>query len=111
MDGDIRCLTLKAAERLVDHHARVRQRISLAGFARGQQQGAHQEQAGVSQLAHVLGDLADLTVEQLVEHANRVRTIMTPGEKSTARTAIAASNVEFLVGILQRVAEREAGKP
>ena len=29
----------------------------------GQQQGAHQEQTGVAQLAHVLGDLADLAVK------------------------------------------------
>ena len=72
---------------------------------------AQDPQRQFDRVGYAVVDLADLTVEQLVEHANRVRTIMTPGEKSTARTAIAASNVEFLVGILQRVAEREAGKP
>jgi hypothetical protein len=41
MDVDVRRLPLEAPERLVDHHARVRQAEALALGAAGEQQRAH----------------------------------------------------------------------
>src|SRR5690606_29293242 len=41
VDLDIRGLSLEAAERLVNHDARVRQRVALALDTSGQQEGAH----------------------------------------------------------------------
>lgn len=41
MDGDIRSLALKAAQRLVDHHARVGKGKTLALGAGTEQEGAH----------------------------------------------------------------------
>src|SRR5690606_11398445 len=41
VDLDVRGLALEAAQRLVDHHARMRQAVALARGAAGQQQGTH----------------------------------------------------------------------
>lgn len=41
VDGDVRGLALEAAQRLVDHHAGIRQAEALALFTGGQQEGAH----------------------------------------------------------------------
>ena len=41
LDFNIACLTLRAAERLVDHNFRIRQRETFAARAAGKQERAH----------------------------------------------------------------------
>ena len=53
MDFDIRRLALETAQRLVDHHARVRQAVALALGARGQQERAHAGRLADAQRGHV----------------------------------------------------------
>ena len=58
MDLDVGRLTLEPAERLVDHDARVRQRVALALGAGGEQEAAHRRR-----LAHA--DRRDVAVQVL----------------------------------------------
>ena len=64
MDFDVRRLALVAAQRLVNHHARVRQAETFAFGARGQQEGAHR-----ARLPHTDG--ADVRLDELHGVVNR----------------------------------------
>ena len=64
MDLDVRRLALKAAQRLMDHHARVRQAEALALGAAGEQHRAH-----AGRLADADG--ADVGLDELHGVVNR----------------------------------------
>jgi hypothetical protein len=71
VDFDIRRLPLKAAQRLVNHHARVRQRVTLSSRAGCQQQRTHARGLTNTQRRHVGLDELHGIVDR---HARRHRT-------------------------------------
>lgn len=64
----------------------------------------------VAAVGYAVVDLVDMTIEELVGHANRVIKKMEVGEKRTARTASEANSESGLIAVLTKVARREAGK-
>ena len=94
VDVDVGRLTLKAGERLVDHHARVRQRVALALRAGGEQEAAHRRR-----LAHA--DRRDVAVQVLHRVVDR-----------EARRDVTAGRVDVQHDVLLRlfgVEEQELG--
>jgi hypothetical protein len=64
----------------------------------------------VAAVGYAVVDLVDMTIDELVGHANRVIKKMEVGEKRTARTASEANSESGLIAVLTKVARREAGK-
>lgn len=55
-------------------------------------------------------DLVDMSIEELIGHANRIRGLMDVGEKRTARASAEKSSEAGLIAVLSKIARREAGK-
>ena len=74
MDLDIRGLALKTTHRLMDHHARIRQAITLALGACGQQQGTHTGRLAHAQGRHIrLDELHGVVDRQTRRHRSTGR--------------------------------------